>query len=58
MKSMSAKKSKYKTYGMIYSKQCVNCVKEGTYKCALEIADEECKNYQTVQEGDIVFGGY
>ena len=56
--SMSAKKSKYKTYGTIYQKQCVNCVKEGTYKCALEIADEECKNYQTVQEGDIVFGGY
>ena len=52
------KKSKYRTYGAIYQKQCVNCVKEGTYKCALEIDEEECKNYETVKEGDVVFGGY
>ena len=51
-------KSKYKTYGAIYQKQCVNCVKEGTYKCALEIDDGKCKYYCTVIKGDIVFGGY
>ena len=51
-------KSKYRTYGAIYQKQCVNCVKEGTYKCALEIDEEECRNYETVKEGDVVFGGY
>ena len=51
-------KSKYRTYGAIYQKQCVNCVKEGTYKCALEIDDGKCKNYCTVKKGDIVFGGY
>ena len=58
MMSMIAKKSKYKDYGAIYQNQCVNCVKEGTYKCALEIVDGECKNYCTVKKGDIVFGGY
>ena len=52
------RKSKYATYGAIYQKQCVNCVKEGTYKCALEIKDGECKNYCTVKKGDMVFGGY
>ena len=57
MMSMNAK-SKYKTYGTVYQKQCVNCVKEGTYKCALEVKDGECKNYTTVKKGDIVFGGY
>ena len=54
----TAKKSKYQTYGMVYSKQCINCVKEGTYKCALEIEEEKCKNYETVKPGDKVFGGY
>ena len=54
----TAKKSKYQTYGSIYQKQCVKCVKEGTYKCALEISDEECKNYETVKKGDKVFAGY
>ena len=51
-------KSKYQTYGAIYQKQCVNCLKEGTYKCALEVDEEECKNFETVKEGDKVFGGY
>lgn len=51
-------KSKYRTYGTIYQKQCVNCLKEGTYKCALEIDDEKCRNYGSVKEGDVVFGGY
>ena len=51
-------KSKYRTYGTIYQKQCVNCLKEGTYKCALEIDDEKCKNYESVKKGDVVFGGY
>ena len=54
----TAKKANYKTYGMVYSKYCVNCVKEGTYKCALDIFNGECKNYQTVRKGDLVFGGY
>jgi hypothetical protein len=54
----TAKKSKYKTYGSIYQNQCVNCLKEGTYKCALEIENEECKNYSSVKKGDVVFGGY
>ena len=54
----TAKKSKYQTYGMVYSKQCINCVKEGTYKCALEIEEEKCKNFVTVKKGDKVFGGY
>ena len=59
MMSMSVqKRSKYQTYGAIYQKQCVNCLKEGTYKCALEIENEECKNYSTVKKGDKVFGGY
>ena len=57
MMSMNAK-SKYKTYGIVYQKQCVNCLKEGTYKCALEVIDEECKNFETVKKGDKVFGGY
>ena len=57
MMSMNAK-SKYKTYGTIYQKQCVNCLNEGTYKCALEIENEECKNFVTVKKGDKVFGGY
>ena len=56
--SMNAKKTKYQTYGSIYAKQCVNCVKEGTYKCALEVEKEACKNFETVKEGDKVFGGY
>ena len=34
----------------------MNCLKEGTYKCALEVEDEECKNYETVKKGDKVFG--
>ena len=54
----TAKKSKYQTYGMVYSKQCVNCLKEGTYKCALEVVDDECKNFTTVKKGDKIFGGY
>ena len=57
MMSMSPK-SKYKVYGAIYQEQCVNCLKEGTYKCALEIDGEECRNYSTVKKGDVVFGGY
>ena len=57
MMSMNAK-SKYKTYGTVYQKQCVNCLKEGTYKCSLVVEDEECKNFETVKEGDVVFGGY
>lgn len=57
MMSMNAK-SKYKTYGTVYQKQCVNCLKEGAYKCSLVVVDEECKNFETVKEGDIVFGGY
>lgn len=44
-------KSKYRTYGTIYQKQCVNCLKEGTYNCALEIDDEKCRNYESVKEG-------
>lgn len=52
------RKSKYQTYGAIYQKQCVNCLKEGTYKCALEVEKEKCKNYTTVKKGDKVFGGY
>ena len=56
--SMNAKKTKYQTYGSIYAKQCVNWVKEGTYKCALEVEKEACKNFETVKEGDKVFGGY
>ena len=59
MMSMCAKKSKYKTYGAIYQKQCVNCYKEGTYHCALEVEDEECKNYEPPTKGDkVLFGGY
>ena len=58
MNMSPTKKSKYQTYGSIYQKQCVKCVKEGTYKCALEIDGEECKNYETVKKGTIVFGGY
>ncbi len=57
MMSMNAK-SKYRLYGPIYQHQCVNCVNEGTYKCALEIENDECKNYCTVKKGDMVFGGY
>ena len=52
------KKSKYQTYGAIYQKQCVNCFKEGTYHCKLEICDGECENYETLKKGDIIFGGY
>lgn len=59
MMSMSVqKKSKYKQYGVIYQKQCINCFKEGTYHCALEIEGEECKNYEPPQKGDLIFGGY
>ena len=56
--SMSQKKSKYQQYGTIYQKQCVNCYKEGTYHCKLEIEGEECKNFETLQKGDFIFGGY
>ena len=59
MMSMSTqKKNKYQTYGAIYQHQCVNCFKEGTYHCKLEIEEEQCKNYETLQKGDLIFGGY
>jgi len=50
-------KSKYKLYGFIYSEQCVNCAKEGTYKCAFEVEDCECLNFKAA-DGDCQFGGY
>ena len=58
MMSMSQKKSKYQQYGTIYQKQCVNCYKEGTYHCKLEIEEEKCKNFETLKKGDLIFGGY
>ena len=50
-------KCKYQLYGSIYANQCVECAKEGTYKCALEINDEECLNF-TLVDGECQFGGY
>ena len=53
------KKSKYKEYGSIYSSQCVNCIKEGTYHCKLEITDKGCKNFnENTKDNLLMFGGY
>lgn len=53
------KKSKYKEYGSVYASQCVNCIKEGTYHCRLELDDTGCKNYKKYDKQSVLqFGGY
>ena len=43
-------KAKYREYGTIYANECVDCVKEGTPFCQLEIRDESCVNHKTLQD--------
>ena len=53
------KKSKYHQYGSVYAEQCVNCIKEGTYHCKLEICDDGCRNYvKHTKQSVLQFGGY
>ena len=55
----TTKNHKYKEYGSIYANQCVNCIKEGTYHCKLEINDNACKNYKENNKDNLlIFGGY
>ena len=56
---ITMKKSKYKEYGSVYASQCVNCIKEGTYHCRLELDDTGCKNYKKYDKQSVLqFGGY
>ena len=47
---------KYKGYGIIYSEQCVNCIREGTPYCRLEVESETCRNYRTLDDLKILKG--
>ena len=43
-------KGKYHSYGVIYQSQCVNCVKECTSFCQLNISDERCLNFKCLDD--------
>lgn len=44
----------------IVKKYCVDCIKEGSYKCALIIKDEKCINFEKCDKKNkkYCFGGY
>lgn len=51
-----SKTKKNKDFEWIYSKYCVHCMFEGTYKCKMEVCEGKCENFTLAPSPN--FGGY